>query len=112
MSLCPCRWVPGRWSECSATCGSGFRYRQISCQQVKANGSVETVLADACMHQDRPVGRKPCTGYSCTAGTTQTKEQVGYRVCMEAPHIVESISAIIPLSEHLYSLAAATTLTP
>uniref|UniRef100_A0A8C3M1R4 ADAMTS like 3 n=1 Tax=Chrysolophus pictus TaxID=9089 RepID=A0A8C3M1R4_CHRPC len=72
---CPARWVTSRWSECSATCGSGFRYRQITCQQVKANGSVVTVLAGACVHQDRPVGRKPCTGYSCTAGTTQTKEQ-------------------------------------
>lgn len=81
LSLHPCRWVTSRWSECSATCGSGFRYRQITCQQVKANGSVVTVLAGACMHQDRPAGRKPCTGYSCTAGTAQTREQVGHRVC-------------------------------
>uniref|UniRef100_A0A8C2UB35 ADAMTS like 3 n=1 Tax=Coturnix japonica TaxID=93934 RepID=A0A8C2UB35_COTJA len=72
---CPARWVTSGWSECSATCSSGFRYRQITCQQVKANGSVVTVLAGACVHQDRPVGRKPCMGYSCTAGTTLTKEQ-------------------------------------
>ena len=79
-----CRWVTSPWSECSASCGSGLRYRQITCQQVKANGSVLTLLPGACIHGDRPVGRKPCVGHLCAMGTIQTKGQVSHRVCLQS----------------------------
>ncbi|XP_077642133.1 ADAMTS-like protein 3, partial [Lonchura striata] len=41
---CPPRWVAGPWSECSASCGSGFRHRQLSCHQATANGSTLALL--------------------------------------------------------------------
>ncbi|KFP34461.1 ADAMTS-like 3, partial [Colius striatus] len=82
---CPARWATTPWSECSASCGSGFCYRQVSCQQVKANGSVVALRPDACVHRDRPVGRKPCTGHLCKVpGTIQTKERCSGR-CIGRP---------------------------
>ncbi|XP_026712235.1 ADAMTS-like protein 3 isoform X1 [Athene cunicularia] len=81
---CPARWATSPWSECSASCGNGFHYRQVTCQQVKANGSVLTLLPAACTHRDRPVGRKPCMGHSCTVGTIQTKGQCSGR-CVGRP---------------------------
>ncbi|XP_013812745.2 ADAMTS-like protein 3 [Apteryx mantelli] len=76
---CPARWVTSPWSECSASCGSGFHFRQVTCQQTKASGSVLTLLPDACIHRDRPLGRKPCMIYSCTERTIQTKGQCSGR---------------------------------
>lgn len=84
-----CRWVAGPWSECSASCGSGFRHRQLSCHQVKANGSVLALLPGACSHRDRPAGRKPCTGHSCPVGPRQAKAQVSYSVCLESPRVIK-----------------------
>ncbi|XP_062998643.1 ADAMTS-like protein 3 [Elgaria multicarinata webbii] len=63
---CPARWATSAWSECSASCGNGFRQRQRFCKQVKANGTAVTLPPGACAHQDRPLERKPCVGHSCT----------------------------------------------
>ncbi|KFW10919.1 ADAMTS-like 3, partial [Eurypyga helias] len=57
---CPARWVTSPWSECSASCGHGFRYRQVTCQQAQADGSVLTRLPGACARSERPAGRQPC----------------------------------------------------
>lgn len=105
-----CRWVAGPWSECSASCGRGFRHRQLSCHQAKANGSELALLPGACTHRDRPVGRKPCTGHSCPGGPAQAKTQVSYCLCL-ASLLLESgaVSSchwldICPLvAEHLSS---------
>ncbi|XP_030045487.1 ADAMTS-like protein 3 isoform X1 [Microcaecilia unicolor] len=63
---CPPRWVAGAWSECSTSCGSGFQQQQITCQQEKADGSVESLSSDSCTQNDRPLGRKPCSNHSCS----------------------------------------------
>ncbi|XP_010127611.1 PREDICTED: ADAMTS-like protein 3, partial [Chlamydotis macqueenii] len=76
---CPARWVTSPWSECSASCGNGFHYRQVTCQQLKANGSMLTLLPAACVHRDRPAGRKSCLGNLCTVGTILTKGQCSGR---------------------------------
>ncbi|XP_077173364.1 ADAMTS-like protein 3 [Paroedura picta] len=66
---CPARWATSAWSECSASCGHGFRQRQRICKRVKANGLVATVPPTACAYQERPMERKPCVGHSCTGWT-------------------------------------------
>ncbi|XP_053127864.1 ADAMTS-like protein 3 isoform X3 [Hemicordylus capensis] len=63
---CPGRWATSTWSECSVSCGNGFRQRQRMCKQVKANGTTVTLPLGACIQQERPVDRKPCSGHSCT----------------------------------------------
>ncbi|XP_054858272.1 ADAMTS-like protein 3 [Eublepharis macularius] len=63
---CPARWATTAWSDCSASCGRGFRQRQRVCKQVKANGVAITVPPGACADRERPLERKPCVGHSCT----------------------------------------------
>ncbi|XP_069481103.1 ADAMTS-like protein 3 isoform X2 [Ambystoma mexicanum] len=63
---CAARWVTSVWTECSVSCGSGFQQRHISCQQTKANGTIHVLPSDACKHDSRPLGSKPCAGNPCT----------------------------------------------
>ncbi|KAM7406639.1 hypothetical protein PAMP_001006 [Pampus punctatissimus] len=49
---CHPRWVVSEWSKCSASCGSGWKQRQVSCQQLDARGAVRTVTATACGCKD------------------------------------------------------------
>ncbi|NXB92812.1 ATL3 protein, partial [Vidua chalybeata] len=81
---CPPRWVAGPWSECSASCGSGFRHRQLSCHQATANGSALALLPGACTPRDRPAARKPCPGHPCPLGPAQATTQCSGR-CVGNP---------------------------
>ncbi|KAM4537943.1 A disintegrin and metalloproteinase with thrombospondin motifs 1 [Fundulus diaphanus] len=47
--LCP-YWLPGQWSECSKTCGRGFRKRPLRC--IGHDG--RTLTLDNCDPKDRP----------------------------------------------------------
>uniref|UniRef100_A0A8C2WA64 Ig-like domain-containing protein n=1 Tax=Cyclopterus lumpus TaxID=8103 RepID=A0A8C2WA64_CYCLU len=50
---CPPRWSASEWSKCSASCGGGWRRRQVSCQQSEARGAVRTLTAAACERTSR-----------------------------------------------------------
>uniref|UniRef100_A0A8C2K065 ADAMTS-like 7 n=1 Tax=Cyprinus carpio TaxID=7962 RepID=A0A8C2K065_CYPCA len=41
---CPALWDVGEWSECSKTCGPGFQYRQVICQQEQGHHGNSTVI--------------------------------------------------------------------
>lgn len=41
---CPAFWDVGEWSECSKTCGPGFQYRQVICQQEQGHHGNSTVI--------------------------------------------------------------------
>ncbi|XP_075414171.1 ADAMTS-like protein 3 isoform X2 [Tenrec ecaudatus] len=60
-----CWWWTSTWSECSVSCGEGFRSRQVTCKQTRANGTVPSVTPRACAAKDRPLGRKPCSSRPC-----------------------------------------------
>ncbi|KAM4747336.1 ADAMTS-like protein 3 [Rhinophrynus dorsalis] len=62
---CPVRWMTGAWSACTASCGSGFHQRQVTCQQTKSDGSVEVLPLNVCRHTDRPATQKPCSADDC-----------------------------------------------
>lgn len=47
--LCP-SWLSGQWSECSKTCGRGFRKRPLRC--IGHDG--HTLAFDSCDPKDRP----------------------------------------------------------
>lgn len=53
------------WSKCSRSCGRGFRQRRVSCQRLKASGSVQVLADTACEGMSRPEHREPCVSEAC-----------------------------------------------
>ncbi|XP_076583561.1 ADAMTS-like protein 3 isoform X4 [Chaetodon auriga] len=67
---CPPRWLVSEWSKCSASCGSGWKQRQVSCQQLDARGAVRILTAAACEGMSRPTHTEPCTANNCPTWVT------------------------------------------
>ncbi|XP_022598009.1 ADAMTS-like protein 1 [Seriola dumerili] len=67
---CPPRWLVSEWSKCSASCGSGWKQRQVSCQQLDARGEVRTQPAAACESIRQPTDTEPCTANNCPTWVT------------------------------------------
>ena len=65
---CPCslpRWVPGRWSLCTRTCGGGGRQqRDLQCQ-CNLRGESIFVNEQACASIDRPLSSRECGQEEC-----------------------------------------------
>ncbi|XP_078539094.1 A disintegrin and metalloproteinase with thrombospondin motifs 7 [Lissotriton helveticus] len=57
---CPSDWEAGNWSECSATCGSGLKLRQVYC---KNNTGA------ACNISEKPVSENACNLPQCPKPT-------------------------------------------
>ncbi len=64
------RWLVSEWSKCSASCGSGWKQRQVSCQQLDARGGVRTLTAAACERMSRPADTEQCTANNCPTWVT------------------------------------------
>ncbi|XP_075753242.1 ADAMTS-like protein 3 isoform X2 [Pelodiscus sinensis] len=90
---CPASWVTSPWSECSASCGNGFRQRQVTCQQAKANGTTLRLSPDACVSKDSPLEKKRCIVHSCTEWIIHSWGQcsgrcVGRAVGLQHRHVI------------------------
>ncbi|XP_045019747.1 ADAMTS-like protein 3 isoform X5 [Bubalus bubalis] len=72
---CPPRWLTGAWSECSVSCGEGFRSRQVTCKRTRANGTVQALPPRVCIPRDRPLGRRPCSSHPCVQGLVEQGNQ-------------------------------------
>ncbi|XP_059469110.1 A disintegrin and metalloproteinase with thrombospondin motifs 9-like isoform X2 [Neocloeon triangulifer] len=62
-------WVDGEWSECSVSCGKGYKRRIVQCLNLNSND----VLSDALCEQ---LSSKPMTQHTCshTCGTWRPRE--------------------------------------
>ena len=64
------RWSVSEWSKCSASCGGGWKQRQVLCQQLDARGAVRTLTAAACERMSRPTDSEQCTASNCPTWVT------------------------------------------
>ncbi|KAK9543177.1 hypothetical protein VZT92_000973 [Zoarces viviparus] len=64
------RWLVSEWSKCSASCGGGWKRRQVSCQQLDARGAVRTLTAASCERTSRPTDSEQCTANNCPTWVT------------------------------------------
>lgn len=71
---CPSRWFTGTWSECSVSCGEGFRSRQVACKRTRANGTVQVMRPRACAPRERPLG-STCSSHPCVQGLIEPGNQ-------------------------------------
>uniref|UniRef100_G3SN47 ADAMTS like 3 n=1 Tax=Loxodonta africana TaxID=9785 RepID=G3SN47_LOXAF len=100
---CPARWLTSAWSECSVSCGEGFRSRQVTCKRTKANGTVQVVSPRACATKDRPLGRKPCSSHLCVQWVVEPGTQCPGR-CMR--HAVRMQQRRHPIGQQHHDSAA------
>ncbi|KAI2668595.1 Thrombospondin type-1 domain-containing protein 4 [Labeo rohita] len=65
---CPAFWDVGEWSECSKTCGPGFQYRQVICQQAQGqHGNSTVVVANSlCDNTEMPETTTVCQLKICS----------------------------------------------
>ncbi|XP_010749341.3 ADAMTS-like protein 1 [Larimichthys crocea] len=67
---CPPRWSVSEWSKCSASCGGGWKQRQVSCQQLDARGALRILTAASCERMSRPAETEQCTANNCPTWVT------------------------------------------
>ncbi|XP_035211737.1 A disintegrin and metalloproteinase with thrombospondin motifs 9-like isoform X2 [Stegodyphus dumicola] len=59
---CSYHWRKRKWSKCSAVCGRGYKFREVSC----VSGNNMTVADSFCSHKRKPRIKRKCHQYHCT----------------------------------------------
>ncbi|XP_076288590.1 A disintegrin and metalloproteinase with thrombospondin motifs 9 isoform X2 [Lasioglossum baleicum] len=68
---CP-MWNTGAWGQCDAECGSGFQYRQVSCQHPGG----KSLPDEKCHDVEKPLILKPCRKSPCTNDLNNRKHRM------------------------------------
>ncbi|XP_077993473.1 A disintegrin and metalloproteinase with thrombospondin motifs 18-like [Glandiceps talaboti] len=69
------QWFVSAWSECSSTCGLGYRSRLLKCSYLDDHGQYRELPDRKCTDTQKPAlsVRKPCNLGTCMNGQTDTK---------------------------------------
>ncbi|XP_028824252.1 A disintegrin and metalloproteinase with thrombospondin motifs 9 isoform X3 [Denticeps clupeoides] len=59
-------WSADPWSSCTAPCGRGWKYRNVTC----VSQSKRPIAGENCQHTPRPSERRRCRGGRCTRWKT------------------------------------------
>lgn len=70
LTLCLFSWMVSEWSKCSVSCGSGWKQRHVSCQQLDARGEIKTLTASTCERRSRPRDTEHCAANNCPTWIT------------------------------------------
>ncbi|XP_040458412.1 papilin isoform X1 [Falco naumanni] len=54
-------WIPGPWSECSASCGEGVQTRTVTCRTQQGSQAQDF----ACLMEPKPSATQPCLKENC-----------------------------------------------
>ncbi|XP_038067052.1 A disintegrin and metalloproteinase with thrombospondin motifs 18-like [Patiria miniata] len=65
MQDCPARWIPNGWSDCSASCDTGFMTRTVMCQSMDSSGRSITKPQAMCSGEHQPPLRRSCNLRAC-----------------------------------------------
>uniref|UniRef100_A0A8C9TLG5 ADAMTS like 3 n=1 Tax=Scleropages formosus TaxID=113540 RepID=A0A8C9TLG5_SCLFO len=90
---CPPSWEATVWSECSVSCGLGFRQRQVRCHQRQAQGTLRVLPESMCGAALRPPDREECHSHVCAVWRTSPWGQcsgrcVGPALAMQSRPVV------------------------
>ncbi|XP_063778882.1 A disintegrin and metalloproteinase with thrombospondin motifs 16 isoform X2 [Pseudophryne corroboree] len=67
---CPPGWSVGHWSECSRTCGKGWRKRTVVCKSTGPSLQVQILHNSACTLEFKPKTQETCVVKRCNKPKT------------------------------------------
>ncbi|XP_078543742.1 A disintegrin and metalloproteinase with thrombospondin motifs 16 isoform X1 [Lissotriton helveticus] len=62
---CPPAWSIGPWSECSRTCGKGWKKRTVACKSTNPSPRAYILSDAACSREQKPVTQEACLLKRC-----------------------------------------------
>uniref|UniRef100_A0A8B9RM98 ADAM metallopeptidase with thrombospondin type 1 motif, 9 n=1 Tax=Astyanax mexicanus TaxID=7994 RepID=A0A8B9RM98_ASTMX len=68
-------WSTDPWSSCSASCGRGYRYRNVTC----VGRSGQPIAEENCRHVSRPQKQRRCRGGRCPKWKTSAWGEVNVK---------------------------------
>lgn len=67
-SSCGYAWVTGSWSQCSKTCSTGIRFRDVACVKISSEGFILNGTSNKCSNESKPTSEELCNYGECSAG--------------------------------------------